>query len=291
MADPITTSSVDDLIYTAIINDRIIDYARAAVVCPQLCRQADLSLEAGKAYSFPKWSSLTAAAIAEGDDMADTALTTDTVTVTASEVGVMVTVKDLAAESDIVNGLEDYARQLGLAVADKIDSDICALFPAFAGGTAVGTSGADLTDDTFLEALYTLEAANGPKPYAAVLHPVQVHDLRSDIITNGGTFYGPAVGATLAGAQNIVDHGNGYVGSLFGVDIFQTTNVPLANADADRAGAIFAKGEALGLVTKWPVRTELQRDASARATEIVVTSCYGVGELMDSFGVPIVTDA
>ena len=291
MADEVLTSSVDDIIYTAIINDRIIDYARAAVVSPPLCRQADLSLEAGRAYDFPKWNSLTAAAIDENTDMANTALTTDKVTISATEVGVMITVKDLASESDIVDGLEDYARQLGLAVSDKIDADVCALFPSFNGGTPIGASGSDLTDDNFLEALYTLETANAPKPYVAVLHPAQIHDLRTDIVANGGTFYGPAIGSALAGTGGLIDKGNGYVGSLFGVDIYQTTNVPTANSAADRAGAMFAKGEALGLVTKWPVRTELQRDASARATEIVVTSCYGVGELMDAFGVPIVTDA
>jgi hypothetical protein len=77
---------------------------------------------------------------------------------------------------------------------------------------------------------------------------------------------------------------------LFGVNVYQTTNVQTANTGADRAGAMFSS-EALGLATKWPARTELQRDASLRATEIVVTACYGVGELVDSFGVPIVTDA
>ena len=291
MSDEVTTTAVDDLIYTAIINDRIIDYARAAVVCPPLCRQADLSLDASRSYDFPKWNALSAAPITEGDDLANTALTTGKVAVAANEVGVMITVKDLASESDIASGLEDYARQLGLAAADKIDHDVCALFPNFNGGTGVGTSGADLTDDIFLEALYALEAANAPKPYVAVLHPIQVHGLRKDIISNGGTFYGPAIGASIAGAEGMIDRGNGYVGSLFGVDLYQTTNVPTVNQDADRGGAMFAKGEAIGLVTKWPVRTELQRDASARATEIVVTSFYGVGELMDSFGIPIKTKA
>ena len=291
MANEVTTTAVDDLIYTAIINDRIIDYTRAAVVCPPLCRQADLSLEAGRAYDFPKWNSLTASAVNEAVDLANTSFTSDKVTVSASEVGVMITVTDLASESDIVNGLEDYARQLGMAVADKIDLDICALFPAFNGSAAVGTPGSALTDDDFLEALYQLEAINAPKPYVAILHPTQVHNLRTDIIANGGTFYGPAIGKSLAGSEGLIDKGNGYVGSLFGVDIYQTTNVPLVNSEVDRAGAMFAKNEALGLVTKWPIRTEMQRDASARSTEIVVTSCYGVGELMDSFGIPIITAA
>ena len=49
--------------------------------------------------------------------------------------------------------------------------------------------------------------------------------------------------------------------------------------------------EALGMLTKWPARVELQRDASLRAWELVNTICYGVVELVGTFGVAIETDA
>ena len=82
----------------------------------------------------------------------------------------------------------------------------------------------------------------------------------------------------------------GMVGTLFGVEVSQTSVCPTANSAADRTGAMFSS-DAIGLVTKRPPRIEMQRDASARGTELVATVAYGVGELVDTAGVPIITDA
>jgi len=282
MANETTLTTANDLTYAALINESVIDYARAAIVIAPLVRQFSLEGRPGRALDVPVWGSASAGEVDEGTDLSNTALSTDKVALGAGEVGVMITVTDLLAESDILANLDEYARQLGLAVAEKVDSDLATLFAGLAGGGAVGSSGSDMTDDVFLEALYLLEAANAPKPYHCVLHPRQWADLRADIVTSTGTPY------SASAAQAIVN--SGFAGVLFGVNVYQTTNVQTANTGADRAGAMFSS-EALGLVTKWPARTELQRDASLRATEIVVTACYGVGELVDSFGVPIVTDA
>jgi hypothetical protein len=81
------------------------------------------------------------------------------------------------------------------------------------------------------------------------------------------------------------------MGTLHGVDIFTDTNVPTANTAADRAGGFFVKNYTFGMATKWNLRVELERDASLRATEIVVTANYGVGELVDAAGCPVVTGA
>jgi len=282
MSNETTLTTANDLVYAALINESVIDYARASIIVAPLVKQFSLEGRPGRVLDVPVWGDLSASGVNEGTDLSNTALSTDKVTLTASEVGVMITVTDLLAESDILANLDEYARQLGLAVADKVDSDLCALLAALNGGSAVGSTGVNMTDDNFLEALYTLEAANAPKPYHCVLHPRQWADLRADIVGATGTPY------SASAAQEIVN--SGFAGVLFGVNVYQTSNVPTANTDADRAGAMFSS-EALALVTKWPGRTELQRDASLRATEIVVTACYGVGELVDGFGVPIVTDA
>ena len=282
MSNETTLTTANDLVYAALINESVIDYARASIVVASLVRQFSLEGRPGRVLDVPVWGALSASGVNEGTDLSNTALATDKVTLTAGEVGVMITVTDLLAESDILANLDEYARQLGLAVADKVDSDLCVLFAALNGGSAVGTSGSDMTDDNFLEALYTLEAANAPKPYHCVLHPRQWADLREDIVAATGSPY------SASAAQEIVN--SGFTGVLFGVNVYQASNVPTANTGADRAGAMFS-AEALGLVTKWPARTELERDGSLRATEVVVTACYGVGELVDGFGVPIVTDA
>ena len=45
-----------------------------------------------------------------------------------------------------------------------------------------------------------------------------------------------------------------------------------------------------GVITR-DVRTELERNASARVTEFVMTAKWGVGEISDLSGVKIKTDA
>jgi hypothetical protein len=84
---------------------------------------------------------------------------------------------------------------------------------------------------------------------------------------------------------------DGGLGRFYGVEWVITAAVPTANAGADRAGMIVSPSRALGLVEKWASRTELQRDASLRATEIVLTANYGVGEIDDLSGIGVITDA
>jgi len=282
MANETTTTSVNDLVYSSIINEAVIEAARAKVVVVPLVKKYSLEGQASKAMDVPVWVAKSADSVSEGTDLSNTSLTTNKVTLTAGEVGIMTTVTDVAEASDILIGLDDYANQLGLAVADKMDSDLCGLFSALNSGSAVGSSGSDMTDDNFLEALYTVEAANAPKPYYCVLHPRQWADLRKDIVSNTGTPYSAEAGRTIVNT--------GFSGVLFGVEIYTTTNCPTANSAADCVGALFS-ADAIGMVKKWGIRTELERDASLRATEIVVTANYGVGELVDAYGCPIVTDA
>ena len=47
----------------------------------------------------------------------------------------------------------------------------------------------------------------------------------------------------------------------------------------------------MAIAWKWPIRIELQRNASLVSTEIVVTATYGVSEVVDAYGVPVITDA
>ena len=54
-------------------------------------------------------------------------------------------------------------------------------------------------------------------------------------------------------------------------------------------GAVFSQ-DALGYMVKRNMRIETQRDASARADEIVGTMAYGTSELFDAYGVKLIAD-
>jgi len=74
------------------------------------------------------------------------------------------------------------------------------------------------------------------------------------------------------------------------MQFWSSAAVPTANGGADRLGMMVGR-DALAYVEKWSARTELQRNISLRATEIAVTADYGVGEVSDTRGVGVLSDA
>jgi len=285
MANEVTTlaGSAGELVAAEIVSRLVIDAAYADAVMPPLVRVADISSESTLTVDFPKWPVLTAGDLTEATDMSNTAVNTSSTSLTADEAGILITVTDMLLNSSVLGGLEPYAEELGKSLANKIDSDILSTASSFAN--TVGTSGVDITETNFLEAIYTLESGNAKGPFVCVLHPIQAHDLRVALkSTTGAVWGGPSVPAADIGA----------LASLYGVDIFQSTNCPSVNVNADRQGVMMPMGNQSGLayVMKTGAKTEFQRDASLRATEIVVTAVYGHGcvNTAGNGGVKIVTD-
>jgi len=114
-----------------------------------------------------------------------------------------------------------------------------------------------------------------------VFHPYQTYALKANL-TN--TFANPNGGDLQNEAMR-----NGYVGTIAGIDIFESANVAI-DGSGDAKGAIFAP-QALALAMKRDFNIEPQRDASNRAWELNATAVYGVGELDDSYGVEMYFDA
>ena len=83
---------------------------------------------------------------------------------------------------------------------------------------------------------------------------------------------------------------SGFIGTLFGVPVFETANMANTGTTGDYKGAMFHR-DALGLAMMQDLKIEIQRDASLRADEIVATAVYGVGELQDSYGIEILADS
>lgn len=270
MANEATTlaGSAGELVAAEIVSRLVIDAAYAEAVMPPLVRVADISGDGTLTVEFPKWPLLTAADLTEATDLTNTAVNTTSTLITADEAGIMITVTDLLMNGAGLGGLQPFAEELGKALANKIDTDILSAASNFTN--SVGTSGATLTEANFLSAIYSLESGNARGPFVCVLHPYQVSNLRSAIAaTTGAVWGGPSSPAADIGA----------LGSLYGVDILQSTNCASVNLNADRQGVMMPLGNQSGLayVLKTGARSELQRDASLRATEIVVTAIYGQG--------------
>ncbi len=287
--NPTDTTQYNDVSYSAIITDMVLDALMAAVVTPQLLQYHELAGQASKAVQIPKADKFTAAAVAEGTELLNTALTDTNITITAAEVGIQATVTDVLEVSDIPAAHGARLRQLGRAMADKLDVDVCALFDGFS--TTIGATGVDLSIANILDAIFTLENADAASlgQIVGVLHPRQAADIRTAVDATSGEAYSGVAGARAA--QLGPAPGPGFFGAWFGIPFWMSTNVPTVNLGADRAGGIFIRDYALGLVNKWTARVESMRWPPIRGIVLTASAMYGVGEIEDAAGVEVVTDA
>jgi hypothetical protein len=243
---------------------------------------------ASNAERFPKTPTLTAGGLTEGTDLtANTAFSPTAVTLTVGEVGLKLTLTDLMAMGGIV-GAAHYGQEAGKAVAEKRTSDLVALMSGFTN--SVGTTNTDITEAFFLNAIAQLRGAKVPSPYVAVLHTDSYY--KELIGAIGGTYSALTnTGAGVRAESNDLPGAGqgGTVGQLYGVNTLIT---PLVAEDGndDKINGMYAPARAIGYVEKWAVRPELERDASLRGTEVVVTAAYAVGETDDISGVRIVSD-
>lgn len=267
----------------------VLEETRPAVVCLPLVKIRDVIGEKTLAKKFPKAPTIAAASVAEGTDLTNTASDPTSVTITAAEVGLMVTPTDLANKHSVWD-IAQVTAAIKRACVEKWDTDIAALYASFSN--TVGATGVDLSLANFLSAIFTLEDNDVAGPYASGLHTVQIADLRTALIGAAGAIFGNANAGAVASLINNSGN-NGAKGELFDVQVFASTVIPTANAAADRAGGMFGVGEnsPIGFLWADPLMIELQRDASLRATEVVGVSVYGTAEIDDVRGVAIITDA
>lgn len=271
-----TSSTLDDLFANIIAQARFTAEEQSLMM--GLVTQYNIANEAGKTVQIPKYPAIAATDLTEGTDMSSTTVSTSSVTVTVGEVGAQVVLTDMAAFGS-GNPAVELGTVLGNAIATKMDTDLIGLFTGFS--TGLGGAGTEITVADLFKAQATLRAAKVTGNIAAVLHPFQAYQLKANL-TN--TFANPNGGD----AQNTAMI-NGYVGSIAGIDVYESANVAIDGA-GDSIGAVFAP-EALAMALKRDFGIESQRDASLRAFELNATAAYGVAELDDSFGVKLTFDS
>lgn len=274
------TTTLDDLL--APIVQEALFVASERSVMRGLVRNFDVPANAGKVLQVPIYPTVTAAALTEADDLAMTAVSTSKKDITLSEVGFATNVSDLSLNFSSSNVIADLGRIMGDAIARKMDRDLTALFSGFstyALGSDTDTQ-TEMTASHLFAAAAKLKAAAVPGQYVGVFNPKSIYNLKK---TMTSTF-------VPQGNTGVVNQAmtEGFVGRIAGIDIYETSNVVESSATS-ATNAIFSR-DALGLAIGTDMKIETQRDASARATELVATATYGVSELHDSYGVKIVTD-
>ena len=277
MANETTSSTISEL-YTEIVAEAQFVASEKSIM-RNLVKNYAIS-GGGKAVEVPVYAQVSAAAVSEATDLSNTAIDPTSVTITASEVGVMTTLTDLARNSAPRNVAADIGKLFGEALARKQDADLTALFDGFSVTLGDGTTA--ISPAVIFNALSTLRANALPaNECAVVVHPKIAYDLKSGL-TN--TFAGLDTENSNEALRS------GFVGTLAGMPIFETSNMANTGTAGDYKGGAMHK-DALAIAMMQDVKIETQRDASLRADEIVATSVYGVGEIHDSYGVELHYDS
>lgn len=214
--------------------------------------------------------------IGETDDLVGQAFTpANLTTLTPVEFGAQYPLTDSRVESDPFSVRADAAADLGGAMATKIETSLMGHFDEFTGGT-IGTAGS-LCTWSYIAAMETiLRRQLAPKPYILVLSPSHWYQLAkaasvaSASVTNAPESLKEAVNSTF------------FVTQAAGVSIFVSGNVETSSTDA--YAGMFAR-DALAYDVRRPPRMEPQRDASARAWELNLTSVFAHGVWRPLFGV------
>ena len=240
------------------------------------------------------------APVADGSAASNTAITSAAATITIARQALVRQISDLAqltANGPMNVTVEALAEDMVAAFNKRVTAMLCGLSSGFS--TSVGTTGANMSVATFYDAIFALQLVANDS-FMAIMHPQQINDLISSLRSETGP------GQYLAATQEQVQaKGPGYRGTLFGVELFGSTQVPTANAGADYLGYMFSKG-AVGYATGsaapvrgaadvvlpagTPIVVEVSRSPEAGLSTITGSAFVGVAELDDARGVGILSD-
>jgi N4-gp56 family major capsid protein len=271
-----TTTTLNDLLPEIIQEAMFVASERS--IMRGLVKNYTLPAGSGVHVNVPIYPIQTAAAVTEGNEVTNTAVSTNTAQLTVSPVAIRTLLTDLARVSAASNVVADLGRLFGEALARKIDQDLCALFPGFSAG--YGNYTAVITAADIFKAVATLKANAVPtEGMVCVLHPEIAYDLKAALTTSGNTPF--TMGAYGENANEAMR--TGFVGMLAGIPVYETSNIVDTGTAGDYAGAVFQR-DALGLGLIGDISIETQRRASFLGDDIVCSAYYGVGELQDAYG-------
>ena len=196
-----------------------------------------------------------------------------------------------------------YTDDAGYALATQVDTDIFALTEGLQGGTVGGTGAAlyekaviggdgstlytgnstnatDITDAGIRAMILTLDNADVPMDNRCmVIPPVAANDM---------------LGINRFTEQQFIGNGDaiktGKIGSIYGMDVFVSSNCPSINSDAQRVGVMLHK-DAICLAEQMGVRSQTQYKQEYLGDLFTADTLYGVSELRDNAGVAFVVPA
>lgn len=270
-----TTTTLNDLLPEIIQEAMFVASERS--IMRGLVKNYTLAPGQGKNVNVPIYPIQTAASVTEGNEVTNTAVSTNTAQLVVSPVAIRTLLTDLARVSAASNVVADLGRLFGEAVARKIDTDLTALFASFTAPTAGTTV---ITAAQIFTAVAKLKADAVPTDgMVCVIHPEIAFDLKSALTSQGNTpFTAGAYGENANEAMR-----TGFVGMLAGIPVYETSNMVNSGSAGNYIGAIFQR-DAIGLGLIGDISIETQRRAAFLGDDIVCSAYYGTGLLQSNYG-------
>ena len=283
MAQTATTGNLENAQRIIIAASRYTEEHNA----PALALIEQFSLPKGsKQVTVPKVGQMTMSDLVDGQDIIDEEeIGMTTVDLTASEVGAKVILTDKLVRQAADNVFSMIGRQLGDGMARKKDTDVIALWPNLNGGTVLGADGRDMNTANTHAGISNAKANKFGNQLYLIHHPNAVATLSKQSATTADT--AAAAGLTSGWSVDLLQNFYSGLRPINGVSIFEDGNIDKISGQ-DSGYGVIADKTAMAALTSVDTRTERQRDASLRATEVVMTADYGVFELDDSRGASII---
>ena len=273
MAQTATTGNLENAQKTIIAAARYTEEHNA----PAMALIEKFTLGKGeKTVTVPKVGQMTMSDLVDGQDIIDEEeIGMTTIDLTASEVGAKIILTDKLVKQSSPNVMAIIGRQLGDGMARKKDNDVTSLYGSFS--TQLGATTKEFKAENVVACISIAKSSKFGSQLYINHHPNTVAQLAKQAATTAASYPVPN-----GWSEELL--GNFWSGlrPINGVPIFEDGNLS-EDSNGDATGVIADKS-ALAVLVSVDTRTERQRDASLRATEVVITADYGVFELDDSKG-------
>ena len=282
MAQTATTGNLENAQKTIIAAARYTEEHNA----PAMALTQKFNLPKGsKQVTVPKVGQMTMSDLVDGQDIIDEEdIGMTTVDLTAAEVGAKVILTDkLVRQNGTTDVFTMIGKQLGDGMARKKDKDVLALYTNLNGGTKLGDATKFMKASNVQGIIAYAKANNFGSQIYILHHPNAVAYLSKEA-------------ASVTSSASIPDGWSADLLKNFWSGLRPMNNVAIfedGNITEDSSGdgvGVIADKSALATLNSVETRTERQRDASLRATEVVMTADYGVFELDDTRGAGITFD-
>jgi len=278
-------TTINSELFTALLADaQFAAYENS--VARNIVTTFDAPANSGTSLQVPVWSSVSADSFTEGTAATAKDTNTTSATITLAEIGAYFQVTDFLRDSAQRDVVGDLGFNAGRAIAEKMDSNVFALFNSITA--SVGTEDSAITVDNIFDAIATLRGNKVTGPLYAVVGPRQALQLKKALYSGGGTVM---ANDTVGGA--VLQRGA--IGVLGGCTIIESSLVKSdldtdTDTELNMVGAVFAP-TAFGHAMRGGIEMNSQYQVADRATDILMKATVGQAILQNSHAVKIVGSA